>query len=309
MKPTVAVIGTGPVGLLFATSLQRSGIDTLLVGRSQQRVDTYREFGVTTYNSNGDRDHVSLPHVCGIDAISTYDQVSTILLCVKGPQVLPVMESSVLPRGCKILSVQNGLGAEDEIASFVGTENVSIAVLNFGVNAPADGVIYPSKLQTSYISSMAQEGEVTAQRMAGVLTNAGIPFSVSEDFTSLRWKKVILNAVVSPVCTVFNLNIREALESATARAMMGVLFKEAMNVAVSAKVNLDRSLSEEYLLQWASSFGAHRPSMMKDIATGVPTEIANINGKIVSIGRHNQVPTPAHEQMVDMIADMEQKGK
>ncbi|HEV3389467.1 MAG TPA: ketopantoate reductase C-terminal domain-containing protein, partial [Solirubrobacteraceae bacterium] len=49
----------------------------------------------------------------------------------------------------------------------------------------------------------------------------------------------------------------------------------------------------------------HRPSMLQDVASRRPTEIATLNGGIVSAAKQAGVEVPLHRAIVDLIRGVE----
>lgn len=110
--------------------------------------------------------------------------------------------------------------------------------------------------------------------------------------------KVVFNAVVNTLCTMFDMTMGDFATFAGEKDMARMLLDEAYDACERAGIQLIQTRQEAVEeVHFVSSTGnpLHRPSMYQDFSKGRPTEVDNINGYIADLGRANGYRCRLHE--------------
>ena len=300
-RVTVAVIGCGAIGSLYAAHLAR------VPGLEVWAVDPWAEH-MAAINSAGLR-------VTGVSRFTVR------LHATANPADLPACDYGIVATKARhtraavegaraaladaaVVSVQNGLGNEEIIAELVprvirGSIVPAGAVLAPGTvsyDAPGDSWFGP------FEPSPAPMAEVT--RLAGFLTEGGLRTHALADARGPQWLKVIFNAATSPLAALTGLTVGRVCTDEGLRDQVGALIAEAMAVCERAGIALPRPPAELVAEAIAEAYD-HKPSMLQDVLARRKTEIAVLNGGIAAEARRAGVPTPLHDCMTALVTALE----
>ena len=196
------------------------------------------------------------------------------------------LETILAPNGLA-LTLQNGLGNREILASRLGPRRVAAGVTTLGAS-----LLGPGRVR------LAGEGPVTLEPHANlgmiehILRRAGFNVEVAADLQALQWGKLVINAAINPLTAVLGVKNGELVARAEARELLGTLAREAAAVAAAQGIELPYgdpvSAAEHVALRTAQNTS----SMLQDIRRGAPTEVDQISGAVVRLGSQVGVPTP-----------------
>jgi 2-dehydropantoate 2-reductase len=306
-QPKMAVIGIGATGAVLAAALLRKYPETVLVGRNQLSGNILLEKGISV--SGAVNFKAPVPNlVTDIGALKSLHP-EVIFISTKTfhlPQILRELEAVYRP-GVKIVSTQNGLGPEDQIAEKFGTDAVFRMSLNYGASINSVGNIDVAFFnRPNHLGSLNENNRNTGKRIARLLTDCGLDTEFVNDIKFYVWKKMIMKCTMASICAVTNKTIREALMFAPTKEIADVCFKEALSVAQA----LGYSIEEEYLssaVNYLMKAGVHRDSICFDIENKRPTEIEFLGEKIVEYGRQKKISTPYFSLMTNLVKAIEDR--
>jgi 2-dehydropantoate 2-reductase len=115
-KRRYAVIGTGAIGGYYGARLQAAGFEVHFLLRSDYEM--VKEQGLTIDSCDGD---FTLPTVSAYRDATAIPPCDGVVIALKATQnhVLPQLLPSVVNEKSVVVLLQNGLGAEDQIAQIV----------------------------------------------------------------------------------------------------------------------------------------------------------------------------------------------
>jgi 2-dehydropantoate 2-reductase len=297
----VAVIGCGAIGSLYAAHLARvPGVEVWAVDPWAEHVDAMNAQGLRV---TGLADFVARVHArtdgsdlpaCDFGLVAT--KAPHTYAAVKGAQAAVA--------NAAVVSVQNGLGNEEVIASLVphvirGSIITAGAVAAPGVvryDAPGDSWFGPFEARP------APMGEV--EQLARLLTEGGLRTHALKDARGPQWTKVIFNAATSPLAALTGLSVGRVCTDTGLRLQVDRLIAEAEAVCEQAGIVLTRSPREAVAEAIAEAYD-HKPSMLQDVLARRATEIDVLNGGISAEGGRVGVPTPLHDCMVALVRGLE----
>ncbi len=283
----IGVIGAGSVGTILASHLEASGHRTIVV-ECGNRHDTVMTDGLRV---TGALRMTAKPWRVArtLEELSDADRAAPWLWCVctktwSVPSLLPSLQRW-LPSSARVLSVQNGMGAEDMLAGTLGPHRVACAAINFAGGIADDGIsVRLSWFNPPNFVGVCLGEDRAAEEAAAVLTKAGLRTeAVSSDQIRQRlFYKTVLNVGLNALCAVTGITMGEAMGMPQTRALAQMLVEEALDVgrALGHEFGPD---AVEQAMRYLDRGGDHKPSMAVDLERKAPTEIEYINGKIVAL--------------------------
>ena len=298
------IIGAGPVGCIVAAFLARGGHKVTLCDIVPELVDIARERGIIIEGS--ETLEQKIPDTCNQMEDLMDAGPDAIFICVKA-QALPLISSAlgdIHKEGIAIVSWQNGIDTEYELANILGKKPVMRAVVNWGCGllGPAH-VIMPFHHPPHYIQELDPATRDIAVRIASDLTASGLHTEHTDRIVPMVWRKTVMNASMNPVCAATGLTMAQAMEDPITFGVVDALLKECLAVARSNEILLGWDYYQN-AVDYMKSAGNHKPSMLMDIESNRRTEIDYINGKFVEYGIKAGVQTPYNMTMRSLI-----KGK
>ena len=299
------IIGAGPVGCIVAAFLARGGHNVTLCDIVPELVDTARDRGVII--EGAERLEQKIPNTCNHIEDLIAAEPNAIFICVKA-QALPLISSAlgdVYKEGLFVVSWQNGIDTEYEIANVLGKKPVMRAVVNWGC-----GLVGPAHVTMAfhhpphYLQELDPAAKDAATHIANDLSRCGLPTEHTNQVVPMVWRKTIMNASMNPVCAATGLTMSQAMGDPMTFSVIDALIKECLAVARANEIYVGWDYYKN-ALDYLKNAGHHKPSMLMDIEARRRTEINYINGKIVEYGTQAGIPTPYNNTMRSLIKGIE----
>jgi 2-dehydropantoate 2-reductase len=251
----------------------------------------------------------SVPRVCTqIDELA--DNPPDVIFITVKANVLPLISSAIeafYREGMYIISWQNGIDTELEIAKVLGRKAVMRAVVNYGCGLVKPGhVRMPFHHPPHYIQEMDPDSQPAAVAIADALSTAGLLTRHTDSIVSMVWRKGILNACMNPVCAVTGLTMAEAMGDPIVFQIVDALIKECVKVARANEINLGWDYYPG-AVEYMRKAGNHKPSMLMDIENKRRTEIDYMNGKFIEYGAQAGIETPYNIMIRSLVKAIESK--
>ncbi len=309
MIQRVCIVGAGVIGSLYAAHLTRVAEVSLLVRREAQ-AEAIRATGLRI---SGKSDFVA-PLTAATDPAELGD-VDLVIVATKATQL---EDAAARLEGqfpdAVVMTIQNGLGAEEIVGRFGGWPIISAVTFMSGVRHADAHVEYELDTATwlGPYAGTATPYE-TVDEIAGLLVAGGLVAEPFPDLLPAQWSKLIFNATVNTVAAVTGLPHVALFAAEDAPTDLGHLVHELVDegkcVAAAAGIELHEDPWEMNVLavsrgETGRSDYAHLPSMLEDVNARRPTEVDFITGALVREARRLDVPVPRHETMYRLV-----KGK
>jgi 2-dehydropantoate 2-reductase len=309
----VCVVGAGVIGSLYAAHLSRVTEVSVLVRRAEQaealrgglRVSGKSDF---TAALSATSDPAELEEFeLGILATKATDlEAAAARLAGRFP-------------GATMMTIQNGLGAEEILLAHGSWPVVSAVTFMSGVRHSDAHVEYELDTET-WLGPYA--GTTTFDRVHEVeelLVAAGLRARAFPDLLPAQWSKLIFNATVNTVAALTDLPHVSAFAAVAERTDLGLFVRDLMDegkrVAAAAGVELHEDPWEMNVLavrrgetESAEGAYAHVPSMLEDVRSGRRTEVDFITGALVREAERLGVPVPLHTAMYRLVRAREAAG-
>ena len=280
---TVAIVGAGGMGGLFGSILSKGGLEVTLIDTNREQIEAIRAKGLSISGFGGKR-NLMLPTVSDASLVK---QADIVLVQCKGTATREAALSMthLADNGSIFISFQNGLGNEDILAEILGLENVF-----GGLTAMAGACIGPGQYHDfgrapCFIGEWVGGMSPRAEEIAAAFTIAGLETSASAHIEADIWKKLIGNMAMSAAAGVTNLTSAEVLMIDPLRNVCYTALDEALSIAHSQNIELDRSevLKGLEIMTATGGSGENKPSLCLDILARRQSEVEFIYGTALQL--------------------------
>ncbi|GAJ26719.1 2-dehydropantoate 2-reductase [Liquorilactobacillus sucicola DSM 21376 = JCM 15457] len=200
-----------------------------------------------------------------------------------------------------VFSAMNGMGHFEKIAKYFPAEHIicGTAMIATRLDGPAN-VDFMGAEGTEEMHVAQYVGTTPAavtQQMMAEFKKASLNPIFAEDYLGMCMSKVVFNAVVNTLCTMFEVQMGQFIEYEGVPEMARQLFNEAYDACERAGIHLIETRQQEIdsVTTISHAYKYHYPSMYQDFSKGRPTEVDYINGYIAKIGRENDYVCRTHE--------------
>lgn len=301
----VGVIGLGPVGSTLAVHLQEAGAFVVLCEVSSKIADAVKKSGI--FLTHVIQKHAKFSEIChSVQAMSMYD-LELAIIAVKTPHLKEVVQQLEEINSDKlyVMCAQNGIDNELEVARVFGDDKTLRMVVNYAGNMSSLNTVHVSFFNPpNYVAAVSTGAEPVAARFAALLNNVGLETQIPEDIQDYVWEKAILNAALSAICAITRRTMKEVMDSPDTLEMVEAIVDESVRVAEMEKIELGKKF-RRFCIRYLKNAGHHRPSMLIDLENGQPTEIDQLNGRIVCYGHKHCLPTPLNQMVTALVHILE----
>ncbi len=271
----VGVIGAGALGLYYGALLQRGGHDVrFLMRRDFQAVS---DRGLKVFSPKGDF-HLADVRACRDSReIGQVDLVLIGLKAYANNRLVELTRPLVNP-GTTILTLQNGLGNEEVLATAFNRQQIVGGVAFLCCNRGEPGTVHHLDQGSIRIAELAGGLSTRLEQLAAAFSQAGIPCEACTDLARIRWEKLVWNIPFNGLCALTGLPTDRLLKCPETRQLIAELMQEVVDAA--NRQNLSQPIAGpdfiERMLQVTAGMGAYRPSMMIDRLNRQPLELEAI---------------------------------
>ena len=304
-----AVIGAGPVGCTAAAFIAKGGFDVTLCDIVPELVKPAAETGIVIEGVENFRQPVS--RTCThVDELA--DIKPDVIIIAAKANALPLIASAIesfYKEGMYVVSWQNGINTEHEIAETLGKKAVMRAVVNYGCQ-----LVEPCHIKMAFhhyphfIQELDPLSKEAAESICGALNKSGLITEHTDQIVSIVWRKSIMNASMNPVCAVTGMTMSETMNDPIIFQIVSSLLKECIKVARANEITVGWDYYPN-AIDYLHSAGNHKPSMLLDMENNRKTEIDFLNGKFIEFGSQADVDTPYNSTMRALVKGLESKQK
>lgn len=303
----IVMLGAGALGSTIGGTLAMADNEVYFVDMWKEHVDKINTQGLHMTDEKKDW-HVKVDARTNGEGINEADLVIVLVKSFATKSAVEQLKkTNVIGENTVVMSLQNGLGNEETIASVVGEENVISGKTYVGGRLIEAGYISAGvKGKWTYIGELNGEKTERIQKVCDVFNEAGLLCEVSDNIKGLIWDKLLINVAAGALCGITRLPYGPLYEEEYIKDVAVEAIQEAINVAKAAGVKL-KSEDPEY--PWyAASEGlpaTFKTSILQSLELKRPTEIDFINGSICEWGKKYNIPTPVNKTLVACVKGIE----
>jgi 2-dehydropantoate 2-reductase len=322
----IAVVGCGAVGSYYGAMLCRDGHDVHFLLRSDYEV--IRRRGISIRSPAGDFN--ARPRCAmGPEEIGVSDLVLIALKTTANDQFPKLIPPLAGPRTA-VLTLQNGLGNEEQLAGIFPVEQILGALCFVCLNRVAPGVVQHLKHGLIVLGEFQRWPEPRTHDLAGMIRHAGVPCKVTEKLAQAHWEKLVWNIPFKGL-GVASAAGREALEVTGCGfripRVLGVclttdqllpdvrwenLVRELMFEVIAAANALGLEVSESVAdnqIERTRSMGPYQASTLVDFERGQPLELESLFLEPLRQAQGRGVAVPRLARLCAVLTELDKRRR
>jgi len=309
-KPTIGVIGFGPVGSILAAHLAKHGEDVIAEDIVEKLLHTIKRQGLnisgfTTLTAKISKTANSISELADLNPDVIFIATKACILKMVLPQLKQIRKPEM-----KIVSLQNGLGNEQLIAETLGIDTVYRVIVNYAGNMVSLGNVRMNWFQPPNYIGTYHKGKYTtddtSREIARIMTASGLKTEEVSNVKKHVWEKTILNSALCSICAVTGQTMKEAMEFKHSYDLAVRILEEGLEVAKADGYDFGEDALDRFV-SYLKKGGAHKPSMLIDVESKRPTEVDFMSGATARIGEQYGIPTPVNATFTRVLKAIEQQ--
>jgi len=295
---SVAIVGSGAIGLYYGGRLAQAGEDVRFLLRSD--FDEVKRHGIRCESVHGD---FKLPEVKGYRSAEEIGPVDLVIVSWKATanghlrEVLPPL----LNEGTQVLTLQNGLGNCEAIAEITGPERVLGALCFVCLNRLAPGFVSHTAGGRISVGEFRPDERGRSREIVTRFKAAGIPAELGEPLAEAQWTKLVWNVPFNGLSIAEGgVTTDELLRSPEIEAEIRCLMLEIVTAARAMGLSLGDDLID-FNIERTRPMGPYRPSSMIDFVEGREVEVGPIWEEPLRRAREAGVAMPHLERLLERI--------
>jgi 2-dehydropantoate 2-reductase len=193
------------------------------------------------------------------------------------PRVLPPL----LHDRTAVLTLQNGLGAEEAVAAVVGAERTLGGLCFVGINRTEPGLIVNPVEGAVTIGEFGRPAGPRVQEVVALFKQAGIKIRATDNLAEERWKKLVWNVPFNGLTIAAGgITTDRVLADEGLRKLSRELMTEVLQGAAALGYSIPESYAD-FQMSRTPPLGAYKPSSLLDWQAGRELEVESIWGEPV----------------------------
>ena len=298
----IAVVGAGAMGSLFGGLLAESGAEVWLFDIWAEQIAAINQNGLNIEKDG----HPRRVHIKATTDPDHIEKADLVIVFVKSPQTRPAADIAGKLVGSKglVLTLQNGMGNANIIAETVADDRIVAGTTAHGATLLAPGRIRHAGTGATIIGMWAGKNLDHADRIACVMTKAGIETEVVQNVQSVIWNKLLINVGINAITALTGIKNGQILDLEITQNLLQAAVEEAMSVTRAQGIQVDEN-TVEHVFQVAKATGANRSSMGQDVDNKRLTEIDAINGAVVRIAEKLGLKVPVNLTLTALVKTLQ----
>jgi 2-dehydropantoate 2-reductase len=296
MRTRVAVVGVGGVG----------GFVGGLVARADGVEMTYcvrRPFGRLVVTIGDDE------LVCqGTVATDPADvgQVDVVLVAAKATDTRSLVPwlRRLVGATTLVAVLQNGVEHAARFADVVPRERIVPVVVRYGAE-----LLAPGRVRMTLDDDLVLPDHAVAARVADLFRRGGLTVTVTPEFATVLWRKLVYNAFSNPLTSLLGLRVHELATHPTSVTLAPMLVAECRAVAAAEGIELSPDLDTAMLHDLRQVPVAVTSSMSQDLRRGRELELDALNGAVVRIAERHRIAVPLNAAIVTVLTALSQASR
>ena len=303
----VCVLGAGSLGSVIGGALARSDHEVTLVSRNAAHVAAIRRRGLTLVDERG-ATRIPVAAATSVDGLAPPD---LLIVLVKSFDTRAALEAAahLIGDDTLILTLQNGVGCEEIIASIAGRSRLVAGRTFVGGRMTEPGVVeFGIEGRTTVLGEL--DGRLTdrLQALADTFDGAGMAVEISTDIVAMMWEKLFVNVATGAWSALTGLPYGELSIHPDVGRMAVATVAEAMAVAHALGIAVTTCDPEvPWRRAWEGLPYGFKASMLQSVEKGSRTEVDVMHGAVTAAGRRTGVPTPVNDALVAAMHGLERR--
>jgi 2-dehydropantoate 2-reductase len=277
MAERIAIVGAGAIGSYYGARLALNGADVRFLLRSD--LEAVRRRGLTLKEKDATRVLRPVAAFGRSEEIGPVDLAIVTLKTTANASLAEVLPPLMGPE-TMVLTLQNGLGNEEHIASIVGAERVLGGLCYIAVTRGEPGVL--ECFHTPGTMTFGEYGRAASERartVAKQFAAFGVTTRVLDNLAEARWQKLVWNVPFNGLGIVGG---GVATDVILGTPELAGQVRPLMDEVANAARRFGYEITEEFIqsqIDVTPSLGAYRASSVVDFIAGKEVELEVIWGE------------------------------
>ena len=309
----IQIIGAGAIGCLWLAKLLQAKQTCHIVSRS-----AFISSKLHLTHLTGEEQQFTISHSHRLLNTKESEQNSTILVCVKAPQVLNalLMQQEYISSKQVIILMHNGYGCAEEVRQhFPNNPIVCATTANASLFKKTENPKIESPLCVTETgrgpSFFGAFNTVDFKSHNKDLSKVILPFQKamqdvywSEDIIEKCWLKLAINAAINPLTAIKQIQNGQ-LQDEQYMALINKILEEVTCIANAEKILLTMPFLQKTVSDVIQATAENFSSMNRDIFYKRPTEIDYINGYLLNKAKSHKIKAPILSDLYAQIKALE----
>jgi 2-dehydropantoate 2-reductase len=313
----ICIYGAGAIGGYLGVQLLRAGADVSLVARGAH-LAAMRERGLKLLI--GDEQHVVRPRCT--DDPAEFGQQDFVIICLKAHSITGVIDQMqpLLGPRTRIVTAVNGIpywyfhrhGGRFEGSTLdsidpggrqwreLTPERAIGCIVYPATEIEAPGIIRHVYGDRFPLGEPSGETSADVKWLSALFVEAGMQAPVLERIRDEIWLKLWGNVCLNPISALTHATLDVICSDPPTRALSKAIMLETQAIAETFGIKF--RVDVERRIEGARKVGAHKTSMLQDLERGRPMEIDPLVTVVQEMGRLTQIPTPALDTVLALVA-------
>ena len=325
MIKRIAVLGAGAIGSSVAADLAKADCDVTVIDQWPAHVEAMKENGLrVTLPDEEIHVKVRAHHLC--EVCNFRERFDIVLFAAKSFDsrwMAHLIEPHLATDGV-LVGVQNGMN-DETLASAVGERRVIGCAFELSAEVFTPGVVQRNTVRSrTWFGLGEHDGRITPRlrEIETIMKHVG-NVSLTTNIRGAKWSKLINSSMILGPFGMLGMQSWEATDIPEVFRLCIQLGRETMAVGTALGHTIDpifglsaeefsgstdaviEKLLRTIVLHHGRDARKVRGVVLQDFAKGRHTEAANLNGYVAAKGREANVPTPANDAVMQVIARIE----
>ncbi|MDD5108524.1 MAG: 2-dehydropantoate 2-reductase [Candidatus Omnitrophica bacterium] len=317
----IAVIGSGAIGCLVAAYLKEKGQEVTLIGHNSA-VKAIKDKGVFVSGVRGN----FLVYIGISDTLNYIPDL--VILATKTQDINSAMQNnSHLMQNSLLLTIQNGVQADNLVARYLSAQNIISSIVMFGATSLAPGKVVHNFEGSWVLGNFFNHKLSESMLSVSLILDKAFPTVISEDIKGAKYLKIFVNAN-NCLPAIIGKSMQEVFSDLIISRISIAIWKEAFKIIdrvgiglvslpgfpvenLTKLTSMPDGLAAQVFSQQMSSLSKEPlyGSILQSIMRGSLSEIDYINGEFVRLAEENNMPAPLNRALVDMVHAVEKNGR
>jgi 2-dehydropantoate 2-reductase len=294
----IAIVGSGALGCYYGARLTQAGANVAFLIRSDLPV--VRKKGLQVRWPKGEA------RLHPVNAFATPEEIGPVDLVIVTLKTTAEADYERLVRPLlgpttAILTLQNGLGADDAFARLFGAERVMGALCFICVNRLAPGEVECFRTGSIAFGEYRRPISERLRAVDSLFRSAGIHTELGDDLAQLRWRKLVWNVPFNGLSIAAGgLTTDRLLASPALEAEVRALMDEIVRTAAALGHTLPADIIEVNV-ERTRPMGPYKPSSLIDFLAGREVEVESIWGEPLRAAQQAGVAVPNLERLYERL--------
>jgi 2-dehydropantoate 2-reductase len=293
--PIIAFIGAGAVGGYYGARLVQRGKDVHFLLRSDFNAVRARGWRIKSYQGDFE---VSASQVHAYNDPRQMPRADLVVVTLKttANHQFQALVAPLLKDDTSILTLQNGLGNEELLASLFGAQRVLGGNAFVCVTRTGPGELHHQAEGAIRLGEFNGGTSPRAQQIAQIFRAGGIDCDVLDDLRAGRWQKLSWNVPFNGLGAIMDMTTDRLIATKPGTHLVVSIMQEVIASAAALGVLFPADWIDR-MMEKTRNMGVYPTSMQIDRREGRPLEVEAILGEPVRQARARGASVPLMEAL------------